>query len=163
MFQENLIHKLIDINVENPGLEQIYEMIGPYKERNGSMLIFDDILSDITRDFEQLFCNASHHMNCSIIFLTQNLFYDAKAFRTMSLNSHYIVIMKNPRDSQQVSILARQIKPDNPNFIISSFAEATKKQYSYLILDFAPNSANTIRFRNNIFPHEYPVQVFLEK
>lgn len=163
MQNENLIHKLININTENIDLNEIYEMIEPYAKKNGSMLIFDDILTDITKEFEELFCNVSHHKNCSIIFLTQNLFYNDKAFRTMSLNSHYIVIMKNPRDSQQVSILARQIRPDNPNYIIHSYMEATKKQYSYLIFDFSPNSSCTIKLRNNIFPSENPVQIFLEK
>lgn len=163
MLAENLISKMIDVSVQFPSLEEIYEQIEPYKDNGGSMLIFDDVMSDVTGDFEQLFCNASHHLSCSIMFLTQNLFYSDKTYRTMSLNSHYIVIMKNPRDKQQISILARQFKPTNSDYVIKSYLDATKRNYSYLILDFTPNTPDILRLRSDIFPHETPVKVYLEK
>lgn len=163
MTTENLVHKMIDVSTQFPTLEEIYELIEPYKNKGGSLLIFDDVMSDVTNDFEQLFCNASHHLNCSICFLTQNLFYNDKTYRTMSLNSHYIVIMKNPRDKQQISILARQFKPTNSEYVVKSYLDATRKNYSYLILDFTPSSPDILRLRSDIFPHETPVKVYLEK
>jgi hypothetical protein len=163
MLAEKLVDKLIDVSVQFPTLEEIYELIEPYKDNGGSMMLFDDTMSDVTTDFEQLFCNASHHLNSSIIFLTQNMFYNNKAFRTMSLNSHYIVIMKNPRDKQQISILARQFKPTNSEFVIRSYLDATRKNYSYLLLDFTPDSPETIRVRTDIFPNEAPMKIYLEK
>lgn len=163
MLAEKLVDKLIDVSVQFPTLEEIYNLIEPYKDNGGSMMLFDDTMSDVTTDFEQLFCNASHHLNSSILFLTQNMFYNNKAFRTMSLNSHYIVIMKNPRDKQQISILARQFKPNNSEFVIKSYIDATKKNYSYLLLDFTPDSPETIRVRTDIFPHEAPLKIYLEK
>ena len=33
--------------------------------------------------------------------------------RNISLNIHYIILFKNPRDSQQISTLARQMYPGN--------------------------------------------------
>ena len=31
--------------------------------------------------------------------------------RNISLNAHYIVLFKSPRDKQQISMLARQVNP----------------------------------------------------
>lgn len=163
MLAEKLVDKLIDVSVQFPSLDEIYQLIQPYKDTGGSMMLFDDTMSDVTTDFEQLFCNASHHLNSSIIYLTQNMFYNNKAFRTMSLNSHYITVMKNPRDTQQISILARQFKPNNSNFVIKSYMDATRKNYSYLLLDFTPDSPEIIRVRTDIFPNEAPLKIYLEK
>jgi hypothetical protein len=163
MLAENLVNKLIDVSVQFPTLDEIYQLIEPYKDNGGSLMIFDDTMSDVTTDFEQLFCNVSHHLNSSIIFLTQNMFYNNKSFRTMSLNSHYIIVMKNPRDTQQISILARQFKPTNSEFVVKSYKDATKKNYSYLVIDFSPNSPETTRIRTDIFPNEAPLKIYLEK
>jgi len=104
MENEGLVHELISVDSKTlPSYDDFYAMAHPYKNSGGSMMIFDDIMSLVNPDFEQLFCNLSHHENCSVIFLTQNLFYKDKAFRTMSLNSHYIVLMKNDRDKMQTS------------------------------------------------------------
>jgi hypothetical protein len=117
----------------------------------------------ITPDFEQLFCNLSHHENASIIFLTQNLFYKDKSFRTMSLNSHYLVLLKNNRDKLPVNTLARQISPYNAGFITQAYTDATKSNFSYIILDFHPASEPLLRVRSNIFPHQFPAILYLER
>jgi Cdc6-like AAA superfamily ATPase len=164
MEKEGLIHETIFVDKKTiPSLDDFYEMVHPYKEKGGSMIIFDDVMTLVNPDFEQLFCNLSHHENCSIIFLTQNLFYKDKSFRTMSLNSHYIVLMKNDRDKMQTSILGRQFSPGNSKFITDAYANATKKPYSYLLLDFKPDSPPHLRVRTNIFPHEFPIIAYLEK
>ena len=158
----DLVHELVDVSKEMPTLDDIETMVGPYRDNGGSMIIFDDCISEIHRDFEQLFCNLGHHMNCSIIFLTQNLFYQDKIFRTMSLNTHYMVLMRNERDKQQTSILGKQYSPGNSNFIPQILQEATKKPYDYLILDFGANTAPTVKAYSHIFPHQFPTCVYLE-
>ncbi len=161
MEADGLVHELVTVNEEMPSLETIISMVEKYKNQGGSMLIFDDTMSDLNNDFEQLFCNVSHHYNSSIIFLTQNLFYQKTTFRTMSLNSHYLVLMKNVRDTQQISILAKQFSPYNNSFLVQSYAEATKNPFSYLLLDFRPDSPQELRLRSNLF--EFPCLVFLPK
>lgn len=163
MVSSNLVDELIDVSSQFPTLDEIYEMLRPYKDEGGSLMIFDDILSDITKDFQQMFCNASHHLNCSIIFVTQNLFQSNKYFRTMSLNAHYFTIMRNARDKQQISILGKQFSPNNVNYVVESYSDATKNKFSYLVLDFHPNSNPSIGLRTRIFPEEFPTVVYLEK
>ena len=58
-----------------------------------------------------LFTKRSHHSNTSIIFITQNIFFQGKYCRTISLNSTCFCVFKNPRDQRQISSLASQICP----------------------------------------------------
>lgn len=162
MKETNLVHELINVSKDMPTLDDIQEMVGPFRDSGGSMIIFDDCMSEINQDFENLFCNLSHHMNCSIIFLTQNLFYQDKTFRTMSRNTQYYVIMKNDRDKAQFSILGKQYSPGNHNFIPQILNEATKYPYGYILLDFTPETAPTVRALSHIFPHEFPTRAYLE-
>lgn len=163
MEKANLIHQLVNVTDGLPSLEEIHQMVEPYRDQGGSLIIFDDSMNNINTDFEQIFCNLSHHSNCSVIFLTQNLFFKDQAFRTMSLNSHYIVLMKNDRDKQQISILSKQVSPHNSTFITQAYQDATKKAYDYLILDFKPDTPPLLRVRSNIFPQQFPSTVYIEK
>lgn len=163
MLRTHLVDELISIDSEDFLFENIVDKVKDYKNKNGCLLIFDDGMTDLTEDFEQIFSNLSHHQNTSCIFITQNLFYKDKAFRTMSLNSHYFVIMKNERDKQQISILAKQFMPDNTTYVIQSFKDATRFPFSYLFLDFTPDSPACLKLRSQIFPYQFPYTIYLEK
>lgn len=163
MLDNNIIHEMIDINETDVNYEYLNELVKEYKNDGGSLIVFDDTMTDISNDFEQIFTNLSHHNNCSIIFLTQNLFYKEKAFRTMSLNCHYFFLMKNDRDKQQLAILAKQFCPTNTMYVIKSYEDATKNPYDYLLIDFSPSSPSTLRLRTNIFPIQFPYTIYLEK
>jgi hypothetical protein len=43
------------------------------------------------------------------MYIVQNLFHRWKHHRTISLNAHYMVVLKNPRDVSQIMALADQI------------------------------------------------------
>ncbi|MGL6007011.1 ATPase/DNA packaging protein [Aeromonas sobria] len=163
MLETKLVHELISLDSNEFNFETIVEKINPYKNGNGSMIIFDDSMTEVADNFEQIFTNISHHHNCSVIFITQNLFYKDKAYRTMSLNTHYFFLMKNERDKQQIGNLARQFCPGNTTYVIQSFNDAAKAPYSYLLIDFTQDSPACLKLRSNIFPHQFPYQIYLEK
>jgi GTPase SAR1 family protein len=127
-----------------------------FDERKHTLLILDDLMLDASKDqtITKLFTQISHHMNVSILYLTQNLFQEGKQNRTVSLNSHYMVLFKNPRDASQIACLARQMFPRNSAFMIEAFKNATAKPYSYLFLDLKPETDDQFRLRANIFPDE---------
>lgn len=160
---EGLIDEMIHVSQSFPSVSEISQKVHKYKEE-GSLLIFDDMVTMLTADFENIFLNLSHHENASVVFMTQNLFYKDKVYRNISLNTHYFVLMKNNRDSQQISILAKQICPGNSAYIVQSYKDATQKPYSYLLLDFRPETSPSIRLRTDIFPSDnFPPKVYLEK
>jgi len=163
MKTEGIVDELINVGQAFPTFDDIVGKVHPYKDDGGCVIIFDDMVTQLTGDFEKIFLNVSHHENASVILMSQNLFYNAKVYRTISLNSHYMVLMKSDRDKQQVSILAKQICPGNSKYIVASYEDATKKPYSYLILDFRADTPPTLRVRSNIFPDQFPPTVYLEK
>lgn len=162
MLRQGLIDELIDVNENFPSLEYLTQVCEPFKGGNGSLIILDDIMADVTPDFTKIFCNFSHHENASIILMTQNIFYDDKHFRNVTRNAHYYVLL-NHRDVQQISSLGRQICPSDPNYLTKAFLEATSRPYNYIVLDFRVDSPPEIRVRSNLFPNQFPVRVYIKK
>ena len=100
-----------------------------------------------------LFTIDSHHKNTSVFFITQNLYSQAKYSRTISLNSHYLIIFKNPRDKSQINVLARQMFPNKIQFFMESFEDATEnKSHGYLLLDFKQSTLMKNRVQTGIIP-----------
>jgi hypothetical protein len=124
------------------------------------LVILDDLMSETSSEMMNLFTRHSHHRNISVIFLVQNVFFGgSKFFRTISLNCHYILCTKNPRDRQQITTLATQLYPENVRFLKEAFADATKKPYQYLLFDLSQTCSDTLRFRANIFPDDQPQNI----
>ncbi len=73
----------------------------------------------------EIFTKISHHKNLSVLYLTQNLFYKNAQSRTISLNSHFLVIFKNTRDITQIAVLARQMYAGKFRFMLEAFNDAT--------------------------------------
>ena len=129
-----------------------------------NLIIIDDLMSEIGNDkrLTALFTKGSHHKNLSIILILQNLFHQSKEMRTISLNSHYLVIFRNPRDKSQIIHLAKQMYPGNVKFLQQSYNDATSKPYGYLLIDLKPETPEEIRLRTSIFPGETTL-VYVQK
>ena len=69
-----------------------------------TLLIIDDLMQETNETVVNLFTKGSHHRNVSVMYLAQNLFPKNKFARTMSLNAHYMVLFKNPRDASSLRI-----------------------------------------------------------
>ena len=143
-------------NVENVEIHDGVPSLQMFEDRAPTLLILDDLMRELSNSTTavDLFTKGSHHLNLSVIFLTQNIFYKSKELRSMSLNTHYFVLFKNPRDSQQVSVLARQIFGNNWRFMQEAFTDATSVPFSYLLVDLKPQTEDRLRLRANIFPGE---------
>ena len=124
------------------------EDIQPY-----DIIVLDDLLheSKNSQSVTAMFTRAAHHKPCFIIFIMQNLFPPGKEARTRSLNTHYLVLFKNPRDKSQVEFLARQVRPRNSKAVIEVFETATERPHSYLFLDLTQECPEEYRFRSNLF------------
>ena len=64
--------------------------------------VFDDLLGDIeqhSKVLQDAFTKGRHHSGISVVYIVQNIFPKSeKGFRTMSLNSQYIVLFQQSRD-----------------------------------------------------------------
>ena len=121
-----------------------------------TLVIIDDLMTQLHSDerLTRLFTVGSHHRNLSVIFIVQNLFHQGREMRNLSLNSHYLILFKNPRDRFQVSVLARQMYPGNSKFVEEAYNDATRGAYGYLFLDLKPNTQEEFRIRTGILPSD---------
>lgn len=120
--------------------------------KHNSVIVIDDLFLEAAKSdsITNLFTRVSHHRQCFIIFITQNLYHASKSSRTRSLNTHYLVLFKNIRDNTIIHTLARQMFPSHGKFLIESFKHATATPYSYLFLDLRPETIDILRVRANV-------------
>jgi hypothetical protein len=76
------------------------------------------------------------------------------------LNAKYLVALKNGRDRKHFAYLARQVLPEASASLCEAYREATQKPHGYMILDFAQDTDDLLRYRTNVFPSEYPPIIY---
>lgn len=147
------------------GLPSESEMNEFCENKKHKIIVFDDLFPQIVDNqrMQDLFCVGSHHENLTVIFLVQNLFVRGKVMRTISLNCHYFILLKNRRDVQQINTLARQIYPHNVKYFLSAYHASTSARFGYLIVDVNCHSKDLFRLRTNCFPSEFPTIYLPEK
>lgn len=142
--------------VRNPTQEAMAEMYETFKPATRNLVIIDDQMTNskignCDGGLTKLFAQGSHHRNLTVIYIVQNLFNQSREMRNVSLNSHYLILFKNPRDKTQIRTLGQQMYPNNPKFLLASFEDATKKPHGYLVIDLHPKTEESERIRTKIF------------
>ena len=137
-----------------PEVEFVQGLVQDFNPQLNNLLIIDDLMSENDKAVANLFTKGSHHKNISVVYIVQNLFNKSKEHRTISLNSQYLVAFKNPRDTNQISALARQVYPRHFKSVLEAYADATSVPYGYLLFDFKQSTDERYRLRTNIFPSE---------
>lgn len=139
---------------------EFFEGIYNFDELDSSqnnLVILDDLYKECQDNImiQNLFTVNSHHKNISVFLLSQNLFPQGKCSRTISLNSHYLLIFKNPRDKSQIYALARQMFPNNINFFFEAYLDAVEnKSHGYLFLDLKQSTIEKNRVQTGILPND---------
>jgi len=149
--QTELERDLRPIGVEfQQGLPDVKEFDG----RTPSLLILDDCMLDSGDVVQNLFIKGSHHRNISVWFLVQNIFHKSKEMRCITLNAQYIILFKNPRDRQQIKVLARQMYGGGKDAKVldEAYADSTSKPFGYLLLDLKQSTPDHLRLRTNVVP-----------
>ena len=119
-----------------------------------TLLIIDNLISETDTGVTKIFTKGSHHLNCSVIYISQNLFNKDKENRNICLNAHYLVLSKNPRDSAQIVHLGRQVFPDVIKYFKKSLIDATSLSYGYLLIDLQTTITDLLRLRKDIFSND---------
>jgi hypothetical protein len=130
-----------------------------------NLLIIDDLM-DICKDKNEvltLFTVYSHHKSISVFLVSQNIFSKGKCSRDINLNSSNMIIFKQPRDKVQISVLARQMFPNNSKALLEAFDDATSKNHGYLFLDFNQSTSENLRIQTDITERPRIIYTFNEK
>ena len=118
--------------------------------------MFDDQMIYASKDkrIVNLFTLGYHHSNVSVIYIVQNLFHQGKGSHSISLNSPYLVLFKNPRDKLQIFILAKQMYPGKTDFFLNQYEETVKRPSGYLLIDLKTSTHDDGRLRINVPPSD---------
>lgn len=134
----------IEFVKDSTDYDEIYETLNP---KTANMLVIDDQMTEAKKNADHLanlFVKGSHHRNVTVVLMLQNMF--EKGMRTASLNTQYMVLLKNPRDRSQIGKLADQLMPNNRRFLVDVYEDATARPHSHLILDFKQDTPEELRF-----------------
>ena len=120
------------------------------------LLVFDDMMEEASErvDIKHLFTRG-RHQDTSVMFLTQNLYHQSKHSREMSLNTDYMVLFKNPRDSMIITTLGKQM--GNVKFLKDAYEQATAKPFSYLFVDLRSDTPEDLRYRSDVLDDDMQV------
>ena len=167
IYDEMKLQKLVDYFIEGiPDHDSMMSMIDNNSQLSKSssfpdhqLLIFDDLLCNIVsrKDdlMQKLFTVYSNHKKLSVIMLSQMLFKPGDyKFNVLSENVHYLFLFKSPRNSSKIIHLAKQVSPYDNKFIVQSYREATKDEFTYLLFDFHQSTPEKARLRSKIFPSQ---------
>jgi hypothetical protein len=141
-----------------PGIELVSGIDGTldFRSNQNNFLVIDDLMSDAVKSsiISDYFTKGSHHKNLSVILLTQNIFQQGAFGRTINLNSHYTVYFKNPRNSQQIGFLARQMYRGKSNTLIEAYEDCVSRPHGYILIDFKQGTPDQLRMKTNILPDD---------
>lgn len=134
-----------------PSDSDIEELSGDH-----NLIVIDDLMNELinNKDMEKLFTQGAHHKKLSVLYLNQNMYCQGKHSRTINLNTHYLVLLKNPRDVSQIQCLGKQAFPGKSQTLIEAYNDCMRKPYGYLVLDLSPHSEEDYRIRTGVFPDE---------
>ena len=122
-----------------PDLNQLEQLAMDGKHR---LLVLDDVLMETIENKQylpKLFTKYSHHLNMSVIVLTQSLFDVGRICR---ISAHYTVLFRNLSDQLNVSIYGRQVFSKELPYFMASFNDATARQYGWLMVCNHPREKN---------------------
>lgn len=127
------------------------------------IVVFDDLMTELSKDREMIkFVTVySHHMKITMVVLLHNIF--PPGLRTMSLNTHYVVLFKNKRDTLQVELFARRMMKHRVKYFSACYEKAVSHRYGYLFVDMHPHSDDSYQLRTRIFPPEAPPIIYVYK
>jgi hypothetical protein len=120
------------------------------------LLVLDDLLVNLKSQYlDTVFTRGSHNWGVSVILVTQHMFN--KELKTARNNTHYLVLMRNPAGELQVRNLATQLFPNRSKYFLEAYKDATKEQFSYLVIDMHPSTEDILRLKTHIYPDELPI------
>lgn len=128
--------------------------INDFADGDHHIIILDDLMDQVIKNdrVQHLFTRGSHHKNLTVFYINQNMFAQGKCARTLNLNTHYMLLLKNPRDLSQIGVLGKQVGLGKA--LTEAYQDCISQPYGYTLLDLSPHSQDNYRVKTNIFPEE---------
>lgn len=117
-----------------------------------TLIVLDDLMEQAThsQSIVSLFTEGVHHLSISIILIAQIFFHRSPLMRTITLNSQYIVLFRNPRDSSIAKKLSIQSNRAESKFVDAAYRDATREPYTYMLFDFSQATPSHLRYLSRV-------------
>lgn len=114
-----------------------------------TLLIFDDVYQEVsaTKEFLNL-AISGRHQKLHLLVLKHNLYQQSSNSKTIDLNVTQMLLLRNPRDTNQIDCLGRQL--GCRELLINSYKRATQDQFGHLLIDLDPRLNEHLRLSSNI-------------
>ena len=156
MKNEGLVDTFIQDN------SNLQSQLSEYIEGKENLFIFDDMVNSKNIDYiSELFMVQGRHNNISLVFISQQAFRQNEAFKSISNNTNYLVLMKNDRNILEVQSLAKQMTPGPQPLLLQIFREATNNSYSYLFINFTHERSRYGKYLNELFDVDYHLKTYI--
>ena len=139
------------------------EYVEAFARDSEGALILDDLMIPLfnNKDLANFFLVDSHHLNLTIIALTQSLYNQGKFSRNIILNVCYFFLLNQTHDSAQYHILFSRMFPGKKESWTKLFDEVFSQPYRYIMVDAHPaQKFKDIRLRANLFKDEEKLVIY---
>ena len=114
-----------------------------------TLLIFDDVYQNVfyTKEILDL-AISGRHRNLYFLVLKHNLYQQPKHSKTVDLKVTQMLLLRNPRDNNQIDCLVRQL--GCRELLLNSYKRATQDQFGHLLIDLDPGPNENLRLSSSI-------------
>ena len=119
-----------------------------------SLVVLDDLQSEQSKDTLLLHTVHSHHRNLTVICLNHSIFPKNRFQRDLTQSTKYIIVCKNPRDTQAFHRLALQLHPSHARSLYDAYLDACSRPYGYLLCDLTQEAHPALKYRSQLFPSD---------
>ena len=114
-----------------------------------TLVIFDDVYQEVAaaKEFLNLVISG-RHQKLHLLVLKHNLYQQSTNSKTIDLNVTQLLLLRNPRDTNQIDYLGRQL--GCRELLLNSYKRATQDEFGHLLIDLDPRLNENLRFSSNI-------------
>ena len=115
-------------------------------------IVFDDFLTQLTAEFLDMFLVGNHHKNLTIVFLTQELFFN-DILKTIRRNTHFFVFLGSLDKNSVFRILSVDLDKLEMEKIKKGFKRIMKKPYKHIVYDRFPTTHTALRIKHDVMSY----------
>jgi hypothetical protein len=121
-----------------------------------SIVFLDDLQHEQGLESQLLHTVHSHHRNLTVVCLNHSIFPKNNRFhRDQTQSTKYMIICKNPRDTQSFFRLAIQLESGGrARSLYQSYLDACSRPFGYLLCDLTQRVHPALRYRSCLFPDD---------
>jgi energy-coupling factor transporter ATP-binding protein EcfA2 len=162
------IMKMFPLIIFKSGLlskDDLSEIIGSGSKH--CLLFLDDMIHDIVNniDIERLITGYAHHHRITTCILSQNIYYQGRHSKTLTLNQGSFILLASRTDTSQIRTFARQVMGPGKGAkaFWLAYEDTQKENFKYLFVDVSPSGEKKHMLRTFIFPGEGPTIIYKVK